>query len=899
MPGVGENTPAEMTRQPEERPLRVHVLTSEIVPERFDLAGFAELYRAWEEARARRGGALPAWGDLDPERLAACRDNLMLLEVIDGGRDYRYLVYGRGIARHFGRDMTGRRTSELPPRAARLFIEIYQRILRERVPYFSRSEAAASVSVAYWDRLMLPLSDDGERIDRIVATNYPRAWRVPPERYLELREGLNALDQGLCVLDRERRLVVWNQRFLEIAGVPDGVCRVGMRIEELRELARWPELPCAELAAEGSVDEREQPDGTVIEVRTRVLPEGGSVTTFTDVTGQRRAAERLTAMNAELERRVRERTAELSAAVAGLRDEVAARRRVERALQLEKERAEVTLHSIGDGVITCAADGTVTYLNPMAEQLTGFALDEACGRGLGEVLALREERSGEPLTEPLGSVLGGARASLFGRHAVLVARDGRRHTVSCTAAPILAPGSKEASGAVVVFSDVTESRRLHRQIAHQASHDMLTGLANRQAFEARLRRMLHGERRGDVEHALCYLDLDRFKQVNDRAGHGAGDELLRRLALLLNGRVRGGDLLARLGGDEFGLLMERCRLSDALRVAEELRALIEGFRLSWEGEEFRIGVSIGVVPVTGGASVAEVLRDADAACYAAKEAGRNRIHVFREDDARLARRYGDLRWLERIGEAIEGAGLRLFHQPIRGAADGALVGHELLLRMVDGSGGLIGPGTFLPAAERYHMMPRIDRAVVGMVCRWLTEADPPASEWPLCFINLSGQSLGEEGFGAFILETLGAHGIAGERLCFEVTETAAIANLEQAIAVMDLLGRHGCRFALDDFGSGLSSFAYLRDLPAELIKIDGAFVRGVASDPVDRSLVQAINDMGHLMGKRTVAEHVDDAATLAVVREIGVDLVQGNHIGEPRPLPVPAGGAAALGGGAG
>ena len=436
--------------------------------------------------------------------------------------------------------------------------------------------------------------------------------------------------------------------------------------------------------------------------------------------------------------------------------------------------------------------------------------------------------------------------------------------------------------------DITEARALSQQLRFQATHDALTGLVNRREFESRLERTLKSAEAGRGEHAVCYLDLDQFKIINDSCGHVAGDELLRRLGRLLGQQVRNQDTLARLGGDEFGVLLEHCSMHVAERVAGALRRTIEDFRFEWEKQVFGIGASIGVVPIQGrGHTVSSILSAADAACYAAKDRGRNRIHIYHKADVDLARRHGEMRWVTRIQTALEENRFELARQPIASLSDPAGDGthYELLLRMRDENGDIVLPETFLPAAERYNLAVKLDRWVVKEAFRLLTQDPDHLQKLFLCSINLSGVSLADEDFLIFLTTEFASTGLPPAKVCFEITETAAIANLSGAMRLIEVLRRIGCRFALDDFGSGLSSFAYLKSLPVDFLKIDGVFVKDIVEDPIDRELVRSINEIGHVMGKRTIAEFVETEEILAALGELGVDYAQGFQIGQPELLP--------------
>ena len=426
------------------------------------------------------------------------------------------------------------------------------------------------------------------------------------------------------------------------------------------------------------------------------------------------------------------------------------------------------------------------------------------------------------------------------------------------------------------------------RLVYQASHDALTGLINRREFEQRLERTLWSALQQDREHALCYMDLDQFKVINDSCGHAAGDELLRQLALLLKSNLRERDTLARLGGDEFALLLENCSIPDALEVADTFRAEVQRFRFKWQDRIFAVGMSVGMVAINRDSSTAaSLLSAADAACFVAKDRGRNQIHVYESRDIDLARHRGEMQWVTRIQRALEEDRLRLSWQEIR-RTDGVVepVRHvELLLRMVDDDGSEILPMAFIPAAERYSIMPSLDSWVIEETLRLCQRYLAAGRERNCLFaVNLSGASLKDPAFRRKLLTHLQENPELGPHLCFEITETAAIGNLAVVNEFIDAMREFGCRFALDDFGSGLSSFTYLKNLKVDYLKIDGAFVRDIASNAIDLSMVDAIHRIGHQMGLKTVAEYVESDQTRALLRQIGVDYVQGNGVHSPEPL---------------
>lgn len=560
-----------------------------------------------------------------------------------------------------------------------------------------------------------------------------------------------------------------------------------------------------------------------------------------------------------------------------------------------KELAEVTLNSIGDGVITTDPQGKTRSLNRVAEQLTGWSNELAQGLDIWETLNLVDEHTGEPLEHVAIKCLRQRQAIGISTHAQLVTREGRRIAVEESAAPIWSRDG-DILGAVVVFRDVSHERKLSQQLSWQGTHDALTGLINRREFEHLVAGALHTAKQDGHVHALLYLDLDQFKVINDTCGHGAGDVLLQLLAKMLQAQMRDSDILARLGGDELGVLLPHCPLEHARLIGEQLRQSVREFRFAWDERSFELGVSIGMVEISQDSkSMSELLSAADQACYLAKEQGRNRIHVYQESDVMLAQRHGEMLWISRLNEAFAHDYFRLYAMPIVHLRDGPEQHDEVLIRIRNGQGDLILPGAFIPAAERYDMMLSIDRWVIRAVCQHIQsvrDSLPPLAALAesrrrtpaLYSVNLSGMSLADTGLQDYITGQFVQFAIAPEQICFEITETAVIANLPKAQVFMRQLKAIGCRFSLDDFGSGFSSFGYLKALPVDYLKIDGVFVRDIASNAINRALVKAINEVGHVMGLKTVAEYVENAATLAIIRELGIDYAQGYAVGNLRPL---------------
>jgi diguanylate cyclase (GGDEF)-like protein/PAS domain S-box-containing protein len=557
-----------------------------------------------------------------------------------------------------------------------------------------------------------------------------------------------------------------------------------------------------------------------------------------------------------------------------------ARNTLEQQLFEQKELAEVTLASIGDAVVTTDATGAVRFLNRVAEQLTGWTCEQAMGEPVGTVVPLVHEDDDEPVESPALRCLRARQSIGVSGHDQLVTRDGHRLAIEDSSAPIWSRDGI-VLGAVMVFRDVSHARKLAHQVSWDAAHDALTGLVNRRTFETAVADALRSAKDGGHRHGLLYMDLDRFKIVNDSCGHGAGDVLLQTLARVLQEHMRESDVLARLGGDELGVLLRHCPMPRALKRADEIRRAVRDFRFLWNDRVFELGMSIGLVEIDADSkSMSELLIAADQACYLAKEQGRGRVHVYRESDVMQVRREGELQWVARLHDALAHDRFRLFAQPIV-PLDGAADGHEEVLVRIASGGALILPGAFIPAAERYDLMTPLDRWVVTHVCRHL--AGQTGSS-PVYAVNLSGMSLGDEGMLDHIVAQLEEHAVDPSRLCFEITETAVIANLPRAQTFISRLRERGCRFSLDDFGSGLSSFAYLRTLHVDYLKIDGVFIRDIAHNAVNRALVKAINDVGHVMGIRTVAEFVEDGLTLDTVRALGIDYAQGHALGEARQL---------------
>ena len=557
----------------------------------------------------------------------------------------------------------------------------------------------------------------------------------------------------------------------------------------------------------------------------------------------------------------------------------------EKALHQEKELAEVTLNAIADAVICTDNNENISFINPQALRLLGCAENEALGNKLQTLLhvaSVERRRLLYPLPDARHH---NATPVLWHEPGILLANNDRRYDIEFTVSPIQ-NSLKQDIGMVFVMRDISEAMALNQQLSWAATHDALTGLINRAEFERLLGSLIKEARLYQSEHALLYIDLDQFKVVNDTCGHMAGDELLRQITVLMDDVVRDSDVLARIGGDEFGLLLVGCPVEKARQIATQLLDTVSAFRFGWEDKIFSVGMSIGLSPIDANVvSQQELLSRVDAGCYIAKEAGRNRVHICHPDDQQVFRHTGEMQWSQRISHALENNRLVLFSQGIEPLLphDSPRRHMELLLRMTDENGELISPMSFIPAAERYGMMPSLDKWVIGHTLNQLSRCEF-GQKCRNYAINLSGQSLGDRTMLAFIINQIDELNIPPERLVFEITETSAIINLAEAKNFIHILRGIGCEFSLDDFGSGMASFGYLRHLPIDYLKIDGSFIRNICHEPTDQAIVRSINHIGHVMGIQTIAEWVEDEETIDMLKDIGVDYVQGFGVHRPMPF---------------
>jgi diguanylate cyclase (GGDEF)-like protein/PAS domain S-box-containing protein len=544
------------------------------------------------------------------------------------------------------------------------------------------------------------------------------------------------------------------------------------------------------------------------------------------------------------------------------------------------------LESTGEGIFGVDNNGDCTFINQSALTMLELEHDEIIGK-CTHTLTHHSHPDGSPYPSEECPVYEAFRSGTPCRvqKDVFWRRDGTSFPVEYSAYPILE--DEKVLGAVTVFRDVTDSRAMEQRLSFLATHDPLTKLLNRYAFEQQLKQALEDAQLNQGHHVLCYMDLDQFKIVNDTCGHVAGDAMLQMISKLIQNSLRQSDTLARLGGDEFGLLLENCSLERAKLLTTKICEVVKEFRFSWDDKTFAAGVSVGIAAITAETSNIDlVMSAADAACYVAKDMGRNRVHIHMANDDEVAKRQGEMQWVSEIQSAMEEGRLYLHRQSILALneAENERDHFEVLLRMHDKDGNDIPPGAFIPAAERYAMMPMLDRWVINKTFSWLQEAQARGKRLGLCAINLSGHSLGDSGLKEYIVDQINTYGIPAEKVCFEITETAAVSRLDQAIHFIGDMRELGCRFALDDFGTGMSSFAYLKNLPVDFLKIDGSFVKDILEDPVDCGMVESINQIGHLMGLRTIAEYVENDRIRKRLAQIGVDYAQGFGVAKPGPL---------------
>jgi diguanylate cyclase (GGDEF)-like protein/PAS domain S-box-containing protein len=567
--------------------------------------------------------------------------------------------------------------------------------------------------------------------------------------------------------------------------------------------------------------------------------------------------------------------------------DVSHRKSLEVSLSRSKRQAQYTLESISEGIITTDNDGRIDYMNLAAETLIGTNRDDASGHRIGELFTLVDDADRRPLGDAVERCLAMRRRVNMGRRAVLVTVDGEHeHSVELTASPVRGP-SNSISGAVVVFHDVSELRGLTRKMSYQATHDPLTGLVNRREFERRLDEAMDSAHAEESVHMLFYMDLDRFKAVNDSCGHMAGDNMLREVAGLIKDQVRDSDFVGRLGGDEFGAILIGCPIDKARQIAIDICNAVSDYRFVWKDKIFNIGISIGLVEIShASGTLQDVMSAADSACYMAKQQGRGQVHVYSARDEAVARERGDIQWLRQLQTALHESSFELAVQPIIAVQGRAETGPavEVLIRLRDGRGRSADSAEFLRPAERYQMMPQIDRWVINATLGAIASGEIKLSAQRSCAINLSGQTLGDEAILGFVVDALDRSGVSPTSVCFEVTEAAILSNVQHAQRFIEVLHGIGCEFSLDDFGSGLGSFSSLKHLPIDYLKIDGTYTRNLQTDLVNQEMVNAMIKLARTMEFKIVAEQVEHQEDFDWLRDVGVDFVQGYFVEAPAVL---------------
>jgi len=557
-----------------------------------------------------------------------------------------------------------------------------------------------------------------------------------------------------------------------------------------------------------------------------------------------------------------------------------------RELSKLNESMSMLLESTGEGIFGVDINGTCTFINPAAEKMLGFSLTELKNNCMHELTHhTHEDGSVFPQKEcPIYDVFRTGKHHYI-ENEVFWRKDGSYFPVQYSSYPTR-DDKQTITGSVTIFRDVTESRQMTKEMSYLASHDSLTSLLNRYSFEKQLTFALESAQVEETQHVACYLDLDQFKVINDTCGHLAGDEMLKLIAHLLKQSVRKNDTLARLGGDEFGLLLENCSIERASEITQNICQAVKDFRFVWDDKIFSTGCSIGLSAITDETqSVQSIMSIIDSSCYIAKDKGRNQVHISSGSDTETAKHQGEMQWVSEIRKALENNSFLLYRQTILPSDPLSQENQhfEILLRMQDSQNNIIPPGSFLPAAERYNLMAELDRWVIKSTFKWLAAEIQNNEKIDFCSINLSGQSIGDKNLYQFIMDQQQTYQINPKTICFEVTESAAVTHLEQAVSFIRQLRDHGFMFALDDFGTGMSSFAYLKNLPVDFLKIDGSFVKDIIDDPIDHAMVKSINDIGHIMGLKTIAEYVENNQIQAELVNLEIDYLQGYGIAKPEP----------------
>jgi len=699
---------------------------------------------------------------------------------------------------------------------------------------------------------------------------------------------------GLCVFDHNLRFRHINSWLAEINGVSAEEHLGHSIFEILPDVAQGVEQQLLQVLETGvpitgGTVEAETPahPGIKMVYQHNYYPLKSDNTTIVgvscvveNVTDRIRAEQELHKVLNGLEDRIAKRTHQLNNTNTLLLKEISERKKTENLLKRNEKKFRTVLESAYDGIIMLKADGKFELVNEKLLQMSGYMRDELIGQPVEILIPEKSSDQVQARKKHFNKIE--SRKIDTGMDLHLLCKDGKILPVDISLSSIEVDGEVTT---IAVIRDISERKKSVELLVHQANHDALTGLINRREFERRAEHLLSSCKHNKDKHVLCFMDLDQFKLVNDTCNHAAGDEMLRQISSLLANMIRNRDTLARLGGDEFGLLMEHCSLQNAYRVSKALQVAIQDYQFIWNKHKFKIGVSIGIVAITKDTrTIAETIKQADEACYLSKEQGRNCINIYQSGDAELVRHQIETQLIECLYQSIEENLFFLYAQPILSLDGNADEHHEVLLRMQDEKGNIISPRDFLPVAERYSLMVKIDLWVIENIFNLLSSNILFQTHNDFCSVNLSGQSLTDLEILRLITKKLSETGIPGNKICFEITETTAIKNLNAAVKFISTLKNLGCRFALDDFGSGLSSFAYLKILPVDFIKIDGIFIKNIATDSIDYSMVKSINEISHLMDKETVAKGVENEDTLEKLTEIGVDYIQGYIVGNPSPI---------------
>jgi diguanylate cyclase len=545
---------------------------------------------------------------------------------------------------------------------------------------------------------------------------------------------------------------------------------------------------------------------------------------------------------------------------------------------------KATMQSIADAVITTDTNDVVQYVNPVAEVLTGWKSSEALGKPISEIFNIMSSKTGKLVINPVKSSMSEHIAKDNGRSTLLISRDGIQRTIEHTVSDICDSDGNNI-GSVLVFNDVTKQRKMAEEITYRACHDALTGLVNRTEFESRLNHFIKDNREVGMQNALIFIDLDRFKVINDSCGHSAGDKVLKDIAAIMHTCIRITDTLARIGGDEFAVILYKCNAQQAMKIAKNICKAVDEYRYIHIDEYFRLGASIGLVMIDKHwTSTTSLMQAADSACHEAKSAGRNRVHLYYDDNHGAGSQRRETKWVSRIEKALEDKSFVLFCQRIMPLKQNGLEHAEILIRMVDKDGTLIPPSAFLPAAERFHLASRIDRFVVAEVFDWMHINSHRLSHIESISVNLSGQSLSDSMFHAYVFDLIQTTKLDFSKLCFEITETAAITNIADAKKFIAEINKYGIKFALDDFGSGVSSFGYLKNLDVDYLKIDGQFITDLMKNEIGQATVRCIAEVAKVTGKKTIAEWVDNKTVEKMLKKMGIDFTQGFLKHNPAPL---------------